>query len=172
MKKLLGLVVLFLSGSVFAEEAAPAASSPLAPLESLVGGVWVATVPMPKDQVPLQIETRYVWADNHQAIRFGSTFLRGGKRLPYTDGFYAWNAEKRKIAIFYTDSGGGLVEGLITPEGEVLLNELVSTTADGGKLQIQARVTKDGPDAYTNAIFMQKDGGWAPFVTVRYERRK
>lgn len=172
MKTLLWLVALFVSVSLSADEPKPAAASPLAAVESLVGGLWVAQMPVPKDQPPLALELRFAWTENHQSIRFESAWVRGDKRKAYTDGFYAWNAAKQKLAIFYTDAGGNLTEGLITPEGDVLVNDLVSTAPDGKTEPIQVRLTKDGPDAFTNAIFLQKDGAWAPFVSVRYERKR
>lgn len=172
MKKLFSLAALFLAVAVFAEDAKPAAVSPLAPLESLVGGTWVAPMPGPKEQAPLTLELQFAWTDNHQSIRFASAWVRGEKRKAYTDGFYAWNAAKQKLAIFYTDSGGNLVEGLITRDGEALVNDLVSTGPDGKTDPIQVRLTKEGTDVFTNAIFLQKDGAWSPFVTVRYERKK
>jgi len=172
MKKVVGLIALLLVGSLFAEDVKPTSASPFAPLESLVGGVWLASLPTPKDQPPVRIELRFVWAENKRAIRFESAFLRGDKRQPYTDGFYAWNAAKQKLAIYYTDSGGNLTEGLITPEGETLVNDLVSTGPEGKIEPIRVRLTKDAADAFTNAIFLQKDGAWASFVTVRYERKK
>lgn len=172
MKHLLGCIALLVAASLFADGANPVVDLPLAPLESLVGGIWLASLPAPKDQPSAQIELRFQWAENKQAIRFESAFLRGDKRQPYTDGFYAWNAAKRKVAIFYTDSGGNLTEGLITSEGDTLVNDLVSIGPNGKAEPIQVRLTKDGTDAFTNAIFLQKDGTWMPFVTVRYERKK
>jgi hypothetical protein len=172
MKKLLWVLALVASLNLSADEPKPAAS-PLTAVESLVGGVWVAQMEPAKDShAALLLELRFAWTDNHQSVRFASAWVRGDKRKAYTDGFYAWNAAKQKLAIFYTDAGGNLTEGLITPEGDVLVNDLVSTAPDGKAEPIQVRLTKDGPDAFTNAIFLQKDGAWAPFVTVRYERQK
>ena len=172
MKKILWMVALLVAGSLWADEAKSAPASPFAAVESLVGGVWVAPMPGPKDQPPLSLELRFAWTENRQSIRFESAWVRGDKRKAYTDGFYAWNAAKQKLAIFYTDAGGSLTEGLITPDGDALVNDLVSTAPDGKAELIQVRLTKNGPDAFTNAIFLQKDGVWTPFVTVRYERKK
>ena len=171
MKRFLWIAALLVSSSLFAADAKPA-PSPLEPLASLVGGVWVAQMEPAKDAVPaLTLELRFAWTDNHQSIGFASAWVRGEKRKAYTDGFYAWNAAQQKIAIVYTDAGGSLVEGLITRDGEALVNDLTSTGPDGKTDLIQVKLTKDGPDAFTNAIFLRKDGAWAPFVTVRYERK-
>jgi len=111
MKKILGLVMLGMALSLSAAEAPASAASPLTAVESLVGGRWLAQMPGPKDQPPLQLELRFVRAENGQAIRFESAWVRGDKRKAYTDGFYAWNGAKQKLAIVYTDSGGNLTEG-------------------------------------------------------------
>src|SRR4051794_36950401 len=95
----------------FAATAAHAdTATPLAPVASLVGGVWIADLPVQDGQAPTQLEARFTWAENKQAVRFNSAFIREGKTTPYTDGFYAWNAVKGKLAIYYTDSKGGLTE--------------------------------------------------------------
>src|SRR3954470_14083073 len=78
--------------------------STLAPVAELVGGTWLADVPSPNGGAGLQLEANFEWAENGQAIRFHSSWVRDGKKSPYTSGFYAWNAAKKKIAIFYTDA--------------------------------------------------------------------
>ena len=145
---------------------------PLAPVASLVGGVWRADVPVKEGQAPLQLEARFTWADNQQAIRFSSAFVRAGKPAPYTDGFYAWNAAKGKIAIHYTDSQGGLTEGLVTNEAGVLINDLTVFEKNGEITPVRSRMTKVGDDTFTNEIFLKKDGEWVSFVSVRYVRQK
>ena len=158
--------------AVQAAEEKSAAPAPLAPLASLVGGTWVASVPTPAGNPPVKIELHFDWTENRQAIRFDSAFVSGDKKRPYTSGLYGWNAAKGKIAIFYMDSGGSLTEGDIGLEDGVLVNELRSTELSGKVSPIRVFLTKLGEDAFTNDIYVQKDGAWAPFVKVRYERQK
>jgi hypothetical protein len=150
--------------------AAPAAS-PYAVLESFVGGVWIATLPPQKDQPPLRIELRFAWNENKQGVHFDSAWLAGDKRASYTSGMYAWNAAKKVLVMFYTDSSGALTEGTVAVEGNVLAHELTLTNKTGAVDNIRVRLTKLGSDAFTNEIFSQKDGAWTKFVEVRYERR-
>ena len=151
--------------------AAEMKESPLAPLASLVGGLWVGDLP-PQGNVPMKIELRFAWAENRQAVRFDSNFVQGDKRSPYTSGLYVWNPAKGRIGIVYTDFSGSLTEGTITREGEVLVNDLLVTHPDGKSEPVRVRLTKSGPDAFTNEIFVEKNGAWAPFVTVHYVRGK
>jgi len=149
-----------------------AAESPLAPLASLVGGVWVGDVPVPKDAAPLRLEARFAWTENKQGVRFDSAFVRGDKRSPYTNGQYGWDGAKGRLVIFYSDDSGSLTTGTIAQENGVLVNDLTVTEAGGKTYPVRVRLTKEGADAFTNGIFLQKDGAWVPFVTVRYERKK
>ncbi len=157
--------------SLAAQEKAAPPVSPLEPLASLVGGLWVGSLPPPKSGPATQIELRFEWAENKQAIRFDSSFVQGEKRRAYTSGMYGWNAAKGKITIYYMDSSGSLTEGDITIEDGVLVNELQSTDAKGKVTPIRVKLTKIGDNAFTNDIYLQKDGAWAPFVNVRYERK-
>ena len=151
--------------------AAETKESPLAPLASLVGGLWVGDLP-PQGDVPMKIELRFSWAENRQAVRFDSNFVQGEKRTPYTSGLYVWNPAREKIGITYTDFSGSLTEGTITREGVVLVNDLMVTHPDGKSEPVRVRLTKAGTDAFTNEIFVEKNGAWVPFVTVRYVRGK
>jgi hypothetical protein len=166
---LLCLFVLLASLARAADAKAP--ESPLAPLASLVGGTWVGEVPVPDGRAPIQIELQFAWAENKQAVRFDSSFIREGKRQPYTSGLYAWNAAKGRLVIFYTDSGGSLTEGTITREGGILVNDLAVTEKSGKTTQVQVRLTKLDNDTFSNEIFVAKDGAWSPFVNVRYVRQ-
>ena len=170
MKKyLFASLALFTFGAI----AAPAeTASPLAPVASLVGGVWIADLPVKEGQAPTQLEARFAWTENKQAIRFSSAFIREGKTSPYTDGFYAWNAVKGKLVIYYTDSKGGLTEGLITEEGGSLLCDLTVFEQNRETTPVRVRTTKVGDDVFTNEIMLKKDGEWARFVMVRYVRQK
>jgi hypothetical protein len=170
------LLVLVLPNFIRAEEAPavlkPAvAASPYGGVESLVGGLWVATLPAGKDGVPVHIELRMTWAENKQGIRYDSAFVKGDKRAPYTSGMYAWNAAKGKLAIFYTDSHGGLAIGDITQEDNVLIHNFTVTGLDGTVETVRVRLTKASADVFTNEIFVQKDNLWTKVVEVRYDRQ-
>ncbi|MDB6113626.1 MAG: hypothetical protein JWQ62_571, partial [Lacunisphaera sp.] len=119
-----------------------------------------------------KIELRFAWAENKQAVRFDSFFVQGDKRSPYTSGLYVWNPAKAMIGIVYTDFSGSLTEGTITREAEVLVNDLLVTHPDGKTDPVRVRLTKAGSDAFTNEIFVEKNGAWVPFVTVHYVRGK
>jgi len=175
MKKLLLFCALLLSLMARAADTpapAPVPESPLAPLASLVGGLWVGDVPVPKGATPLKLEARFVWTENHRAIHFESVFVTSTKRTPYTSGLYAWDGAKGKLVIFYVNNDGDLTEGVIVPEGETLVNDLTVTEPSGKTYPVRVRLTKVGDDGFNNAIFLLKNNEWVPFVTVKYERQK
>ncbi len=146
------------------------AASPYAAVETFVGGVWVATLPPNKAGQAVRLELRFAWSENHQGVRFDSAWVIGEKRAPYTSGQYAWDAAKKKLIMFYTDSGASLVEGPMTPDGNAFVHDLTATDKDGKVEPIRVKLTKAGADAFTNEIFTMKDGAMAKLVEVRYER--
>jgi len=150
---------------------APATVSPYAALESFVGGIWVAKFPPQKDQPTMRLELRFAWNENKQGLHFDSTWFFDDKPAPYTSGMYAWNAAKKSLVMFYTDSGGALTEGAVAVEGNVLAHELTLTNKTGTVENIRVRLTKIGGNTFTNEIFTQKDGAWTKFVEAKYERR-
>ena len=170
MKKYLFTSLLLFAFGAFAANAETA--TPLSPVASLVGGVWLADLPVKEGQSPTQLEARFSWAENKQAIRFSSAFIRDGKTSPYTDGFYAWNAVKGKLTIYYTDSKGGLTEGLISDEGSSLVCDLTVFEQNRETTPVRVRTTKIGDDVFTNEVMLKKDGEWARLVMVRYVRQK
>ena len=178
MKKLLLLCpfLFALLNLVFAAEnpAAPGASapSPYASFDFLIGGVWRATLPPGKDGVALQIEAEFAVPENRQGVSFHSTFIRGEKRSPYTHGLYAWNGAKGKLVFFYTDSQGSLTEGTIAQEGNVLAHDFTITDKAGKVERARSRLTKLGPDAFTNEISVLRDEAWTKVVDIRYERQR
>ncbi len=174
MKPWLFLCGCLLSVAAFAaDDSVSAPDAPLDPLAFLVGGTWVGTdVAGAKDGSALTIELTFTWTENHQAIRFDSSFVQGDKRKAYTSGMYAWNGEKKKVAIVYSDSSGALTEGLISRDrDEVFVNDLVVNDAKVGSYPVQVRLTRVGLEAFTNEIFLQKEGKWVLLVNVRYERK-
>ncbi|HET7537021.1 MAG TPA: hypothetical protein VFJ90_11235 [Candidatus Didemnitutus sp.] len=170
MKKLILFVSLLLPLLARADE--PAAPSPDAALDWFLGGTWIATLPPRKDGTPVRIELNFTKPDNKNGVRFESSFFFGDKRAPYTCGMYAWNAVRQKYVIFYTDSSGSVTTGDVTLEGALWLHELTASAKSGKAEPIQVRLTKVSADAFTNDIYIQKDGAWTPFISVRYERRQ
>jgi hypothetical protein len=148
----------------------PAAASPYAVMESFVGGTWIAKFPAQKDGPAIRIEMHFMWNENKQGVRFAATWFTNDQPAPYSNGMYAWNAAKQSLVIFYTDSGGSLTEGTITPEGNVLVHEMTVTSKTGSVVNARARLTKVSADVFTNEIFVQQDGAWKKVVEAKYER--
>src|SRR5262249_25089610 len=118
------------------------------------------------------IELRYVWNENKQGVRFDSAWFVGDRPpAPYVNGMYAWNAAKKTLVMFYTDSNGGLAEGTAAADGNVLVHEMALTNKSGAIEKLRFRITKLGADAFDNEILGQQNGEWKQLVQVRYERR-
>ncbi len=144
---------------------------PLAPMTFLVGGLWKASPPPAANGAPVSnIELRVDWTNNHQSLRFESAWVRDGKTTPYTSGFYAWDGVKKQIIFIYTDGVGTLTQGAVTREGDALVHEITMTARDGKVSVARSRMTPKGPNAFTNEIFLQKDGAWSKLIGVTYER--
>jgi hypothetical protein len=147
-------------------------TSPLEAMAFLVGGEWEAKLPAQPGGQQISILAHFTWANNHQVIRISNVFSAGGKPVPYIDGIYAWQPQKRVIVFWYVDSKGGLYEGTVKPESGALVHEFKLTDAKGEVSEFTARQTMDGTNAWVNEIFSRKDGNLEPEVKVRYEKVK
>jgi hypothetical protein len=145
-------------------------ASPCTPIAFLVGGTWHGQVPPGPNEQKVEIELKADWTENHQGIRFDSTFVIDGKGSPYASGIYAWNPAKKQLVVLYTDSKASLADGAVTIKNGVLVHNFSVIEKDGKISKIQARVTPLGPNAYLNEIYQWKHGHWEKLVSVHYER--
>src|ERR1700726_4683375 len=159
--KILVAQILFFSLVAFsrgADSAGPSTTSPFDPIAFLVGGVWRGDLPPAADGK--KIELRCEWAANHQGIRFDGAFLVNGKRAPYTSGVYSWNPAKHQIVFVYSDAQGNLTEGAVDLKDGALVHNFTITDPSGKVERARAVITPQGPNAYTNDIFVEKDGSF------------
>jgi hypothetical protein len=176
VKQNLGLALVFLLGllpwsMLFAaaeESPAKAPAAPLAPLAFFTAHEWDAKLPDSPDGKKMSIHARFTWAQNKQAICISNQFVIDGKPLPYIDGLYFWNPEKRAIMFVYSNAEGGLFEGTVRIEEGKLVHEFQEIHPDGKIDQLLARVTPHDTDSWDNAIFARKDGALTPLVQVQY----
>jgi len=155
-----------------ATEASPAPASLYGPVEWLAGGLWKATLPPMKDGSAVEIELVATIPANRHGVHLESTWVIGGKRRPYVSGMYAWDGAKKKFAIFYTDSNGALSAGDVMLEDGVLVHEMNVSEPNGTVSPVRVRLTKTGSNAFTNDIYLQKDGTWVQLVSVKYVRQE
>ncbi len=172
--KLLALLTRFalplLLATARGADPAPPTASPYAPIAFLVGGVWRGELPPTPDGKKMSIESRCDLAANHQGIRFDGTFLIDGKPTPYTSGSYNWDAAKRQIVFRYSDAEGSLTDGAVELQSGALVHNFNMTKSDGKVEIARAVIAPRGADAYTNDIFVTKDGSWQKIVSVQYKR--
>ena len=165
---LLGLLPSSLLPAAAEEPSAKAPVSSLAPLAFFTAHEWDAKLPDSPDGKKMSIHARFTWAQNKQAICISNQFVIDGKPMPYIDGLYFWNPEKRVIMFVYSDAKGGLFEGTVRLEEGKLVHEFQEIHPDGKIDPLLARVTPHGTDSWDNAIFARKDGALTPLVQVQY----
>lgn len=141
--------------------------SKLAPLTFLVGD-WRGELPARPNAQKVTVESKFDWTANHQGIRFESTWLIGDKHYPYTSGLYVWDPEKNRPMITYTDAEGTLTTGFVEMTGDVYQHELRVVDARGKAKSVRATLAHTDENAYTNTIYIMKDGKWDKFAEVRY----
>jgi hypothetical protein len=173
MKRLLFFQAAFVAfGLTVARAQTPAATtpaSPLTPLAFLTAHEWEAKLPDAADGKKIKIHAQFTWSESRQAIRFNSKFVTDGKARPYTEGFYAWDAQQRVIAFWYVDADGTLTKGTVKVEGEKLVHEFEQIKGDGKSATFVANVTRQGEQSWENEISSRTGGELKLLVKVRYE---
>lgn len=151
------------------ENTSAAKPSPLTPVAWLVGGTWVTDIKNPQSGAVTHVENNITWAPNHQAIDFLTKF----NGHPHYNGFYAYNAATKTIGFYYTSSAGELTIGTATldPDGKTLRQDFDLTQADGQIEHVRSTVVRDGDNAYSFTVFLQKNGEWSPEFKIHYERK-
>jgi len=161
-------LVLFAFSVLAQQKGGSAESSPLQPVAWLVGGTWTADIKGP-DQKVTHVENKIRWAPNHQAIEFLTRF----NGQPHYNGFYAYDAAKKAIEFFYTSSEGDLTIGTAVPnaDGRTLNQNFELTDAKGKVTPIHSTIEREGDNAYSFTVLLQKNGEWSPEFNIRYERK-
>ena len=146
-----------------------ASTSPLAPLAFFTNHEWTAKLPDGPDGKTVSIHARFTWAENHQSIRISNQFIVNGKPMPYIDGLYVWNPQKKIIMFWYADAEGNLSEGTVTLSEGRLVHEFQEMHGDGKVESFVARVSPlANGGGWDNEILARKEGGLVPVVKVQY----
>jgi hypothetical protein len=173
MKRLLffqaSFVALVLTVARAQTPVAPSMASPLTPIAFLTVHEWEAKLPDSADGKKMKIHAQFTWSESRQAIRFNSKFVTDGKARPYTEGFYAWDAQQHVIAFWYVDAEGTLTKGTVKAEGEKLIHEFEQIKGDGKSSTFVANVTRQGEQSWENEISSRTGGELKLIVKVRYE---
>jgi len=173
MKRLLFFQAAFLALIVTGARAqTPVATGPASPLSAiafLTAHEWDAKLPDSADGKKMKIHAQFSWSESRQAIRFNSKFVTDGKARPYTEGFYAWDAQQRVIAFWYFDAEGTLTKGTVKAEGEKLVHEFEQIKGDGKSSTFVANVTRQGEQSWENEISSRTGRELKLIVKVRYE---
>lgn len=136
----------------------------------LVGGIWHGEAPALDQSKPLQIQSHFDWTENHQAIRFDSSWIFDGKPYPYTSGIYLYDPAKKSMRILYSDAEGGFTDGTVENNNGVLEHALTVTDKDGKSELVRTRLSRQDDGSFVNQILRMKDGKWQTFIEVHYRR--
>lgn len=162
------LAMVVLVSSAFAADKPSAPGEKLGPLAFLAGHTWEAKLPENADGKKRGLRAHFAWGQNHQAIIFTSAFVTDGKPMPYVDGMYLWNPEKRALEMIYSEGDGTLTEGTVHVDGEKLVHEFRQIHADGKVEDYVSHLTPHGSTRWTNEVFARKGGQLIKMVEVEY----
>jgi len=166
------LAVMTCLASALNSETQPATPNPIDQLSWMMGGRWTAEGDKGPDGKPFYVESKFSWAENHQALKFTTWFLTDGKLVPVYSGLYAWHPAKKKFKFLYTDDKGALTEGEATWSGNHLEQEFQIVGVDGTAHTLRSTIVRTGPDDYDwNVQHQDKSGAWVVIFGLKYRRK-
>lgn len=137
----------------------------LAPL-GFLNGCWIGTF---DGSQALQDERCYTTVLYGHMLRDTHTVVGAGYGGETT---YVWNAETQRIEVSYVASDGGLMTGRVEQgaDGVLWMHDGRYVGADGRVLALRSRWERRG-DGFVVISEQQRDGAWAPLMTITYARR-
>ncbi|HTP68010.1 MAG TPA: hypothetical protein VMJ35_03835 [Dongiaceae bacterium] len=152
------------------QPAKPKAAKPIDPLAWLVGGVWIADASMMGGNM-VRIETRYVWADNNEFIRFTTHFVAKDRTLNNYDGQFFWDPAANLLRMWYMSARGEVTEGPITIEGDNLRFDFHGTNFEDKPADLRVTLLRKNNDLYTWQLQEKaSDGSWKDMAKLEYAR--
>jgi uncharacterized protein YndB with AHSA1/START domain len=139
------------------------AEKAFAKLSQLVGGTWVA-----EDQ-RFHAASRYEWAFGKSVIRGRGIIGQGGPHEQQIESTLGLDPVKETV--YYLDVHGGtsVFQGTVKLEGDDLVFEFATVVGRPAKWREVVRFPDTDTTQFT--IFADKDGKWAPVVTLTSKRR-
>lgn len=137
----------------------------LAPL-AFLNGCWIGTFEGPQ---ALHDERCFTTILNGHAVRDTHTVVGAGYGGETT---YVWNAETQRIEVSYVANDGGLMLGRVEQgaDGVLWMRDGRYVGADGRVLALRSRWERRG-DGFAVISEQERDGAWAPLMTITYVRR-
>ena len=156
--------------------AARADTLPIAPLQWLVGGTWVAQgVNMSPDV--LRISTQYRMAASGNFIQFTTQFLnKDGKPSGNYAGNFFFDPSAKHLSVWYMDRDNAITQGPVaaSPQGmTITFTEDGASMGASGPVDFQATVAKVSENEYRWTLAARKGGSTAaykPLFSLEYSR--
>ena len=156
--------------SVQSQAARSPAPSPVAALEWLLGGTWIADGSKMAPGLE-RIETRYVWSDNNAFIRFTTHFVTDNATIKNYDGSFFWNPESSSLAMWYMDARNGITQGPVVADANAFVMKFHGPDFEGKPADLRVTVTRKDPNLYTWVVDEAlPDGAWKPLASLDYRR--
>jgi hypothetical protein len=146
-------------------------ADPLEPLAWAVGGVWAADIKT-GDGSPLRVEATFRRLGHKKTITYDVVFKTNDKSYSQYEGTYFWHPGKKAITLMEVSAQGNTTEGVLIPEGTMLVQRNVHTQADGTVQEQRVEIVRQGDDAFAFEAFVKKEGAWARAVGFTYNRVK
>ncbi|MDB5349394.1 MAG: hypothetical protein JWN86_641 [Planctomycetota bacterium] len=146
-------------------------ANPLQPLAWAVGGKWVADIKNP-DGSPMRVEASFRWSNHKKAITYDVVFKTKDASWSQYEGTYFWHPGKKAITLVEVNAHGGVTEGVLKPEGAMLVQTNLNTQADGTPQEQRVELVRKGEDVFAFEAFVKKDGKFVKAVGFTYSREK
>jgi hypothetical protein len=149
---------------------------PIAPLQWLVGGTWVAQgANMPPDVS--RISTQYRMAASGNFIQFTTQFLnKDGKPSGNYAGNFYFDPSTKHLTVWYMDRDNAITQGPVTasPQGMTMtFNEDGATMGASGPVDLQVTVAKVSENEYRWTLAARKGWNANPYkqlLSLEYSR--
>jgi hypothetical protein len=155
---------------------ARAETLPIAPLQWLVGGTWVAQgANMPRDVS--RIETQYRISATGNFIQFTTQFLdKNGKPSGNYAGNFYFDPTAKQLAMWYMDRENAITQGPVTlsPRSMTMVfTEDGASMGISGPVDFEVTVAKASDNAYRWTLAARKGGSataYKPLFSLDYVR--
>jgi hypothetical protein len=156
-----------------AAQAAPpaqAAPSPLAPLERLVGKIWLGNITL-KDGTKITTRYDYRWGINRKTIEYRATVLTNQQWQPFTQGVFWWHPVKGQMHYIEFGAGGGFSEGTVVSRDNALHFFWTTNGLSGAMSEYKDTVVFTGTDQWSTHPAQKTAEGWQSVMDLVTFRR-
>jgi len=156
-------------GAAGGQEASKSAK-PVAAMEWVVGGVWVADTSKLGGGMQ-RIETRYQWSDNGAYIRFNTHFISDKGTMKNYDGNFYWEPAEKTLRVWYTDAGSAITQGPVMVGADQWQISFRGEDFEGKQAEMRVDVDVKSKDLYHWTLNEKSGGSWKKLLELDYVRK-